>query len=357
MSEEIPYGFDWRDSAQSIVERFESLEPGQESGVQASVAGRVMLMRPQGKLAFAKLVDSSGNIQLFATHAVTQGFDEFCQLSIGDWVGVSGEVITTRKGELSVRVESWTILARAKRGFGDKWHGITDTDTRYRQRYVDLWVNPDSRRNLKARSDIIGWLRRFLWEKGFVEVETPVLAPIAGGATARPFVTKHNTLDMDLYLRIAPELYLKRLVVGGFEKVFEIGRVFRNEGISPRHNPEFTMLELYQAYADYEQAMSLTEQLVCGAAELVAGTTTLEYEGREIDLRPPWKRATMSDLVSEATGVQISVTSEVAQLFKIAESFGIEPQAQWGQGKLIQEIYEKACEPGLWGPILVTEFP
>jgi lysyl-tRNA synthetase, class II len=248
-----------------------------------------MLVRPQGRLAFAELRDSSGAVQLFALSAVTPEFATFAKLSIGDWVGAAGEVVKTRTGELSVKVSEWVLLAEARRGFGDKWRGITDVDTRYRQRYVDLWANEESRGTFALRSRLISLTRRWLEDRGFVEVETPILQPLPGGATAKPFVTHHNALDIDLYLRIAPELYLKRLVVGGFERVFEIGRVFRNEGLSPRHNPEFTLLELYAAYLDYTDLMALTEELVAWLANELLQTTKLTYGGRDLDLTPPWR--------------------------------------------------------------------
>ncbi len=257
-----PYSYDVDSRVGDLLERHGGMEPGSESGEVVSIAGRLMLRRVQGKLAFGTLADSSGRIQLFAPAKVTPRFDEFCSLALGDWIGVRGEVMTTRRGELSVRVDEWVLLAHTRRAFPDKFHGITDVDTRYRQRYVDLWVTEEARHTFELRSRLLSLTRRFLEERGYLEVETPVFHPIPGGALATPFVTHHNALDMDLYLRIAPELYLKRLVVGGFEKVFEIARVFRNEGISNRHNPEFTMLECYEAFGDYEVHMALTETLV-----------------------------------------------------------------------------------------------
>ena len=294
---DIPYRFDRTHDAAAVVEAWSSLAPGEESGVTVGVAGRLMLLRKQGKAAFGELRDATGAVQLFARAAVTERFEEFVKLNLGDWVGARGEVIRTRRGELSVLVSEWVLLAEARRNFGDKWHGVSDVETRYRQREVDLWANERSRQLLQMRSDVVRHMRRRLWEQGFVEVETPLLHPIAGGATARPFVTHHNTFDTDFYLRVAPELYLKRLVVGGFDKVFEIGRSFRNEGISPRHNPEFTTLELYQAYADYNDTMVVFEELVAGLALDVLGTTKLTYGGRDLDLTTPWRRATMSELV------------------------------------------------------------
>ena len=262
MPEDVPYRLEVTAQAGELQERFASLPSDQGSGEVVTVAGRVMLRREMGKLTFMTLTDWTGSVQLFAGAQWTTRFSELNKLSLGDWVGATGEVVRTRTGELSVRVQDWVLLAEARRPFPDKWRGITDIDTRYRQRYADMWANERSREILLARSRVVSVVRRFLEDRGFVEVETPVFQTLPGGATAKPFVTHHNALDMDLYLRIALELHLKRLVVGGMEKVFEIGRVFRNEGLSPRHNPEFTMLELYQAYADYHDMMDLTEEIV-----------------------------------------------------------------------------------------------
>jgi lysyl-tRNA synthetase class 2 len=352
-----PYRLDVSDRAADLQVTHAELGAGEGSDVRATVAGRVMLMRDMGRLAFATLRDSSGAIQLMATAKGTEGFSDFVGLNLGDWVVAEGEVVNTRKGELSVQVASWQLLAEAKRSFGDKWHGVTDPDLRYRQRYVDLWANERSREVFLARSRMMSLTRRFLEDRGFIEVETPVFHPIPGGATARPFTTHHNALDLELYLRIAPELYLKRLVVGGFERVFELARVFRNEGLSTRHNPEFTMLELYQAYADYGDIMELTEELVAFLADEVAGSTKLTYDGREIDLTPPWRRATLSELVEEAIGVRVDVRLPIDELRRIAEEHGVEPDASWGPGKLVLEIYEKTTEAGLWGPIFVCDYP
>ena len=255
MDREIPFRFEVTNSASQILSEYSDLAEGDGSGVTVSVAGRLMLRRDQGKIVFGVLQDSTERIQLFASEKNSPDFELFSNLHLGDWLGVTGEVIKTKRGEISVRVDSWVRLAEAKRSFPDKWHGISDTDIRYRQRYVDLWVTEESRETFKTRSRIISLIRKWLENRDFMEVETPVFHPIPGGAAARPFQTHHNALDVDLFLRIAPELYLKRLVVGGFEKVFEMARVFRNEGISTRHNPEFTMLELYEAYADYEDIM------------------------------------------------------------------------------------------------------
>jgi lysyl-tRNA synthetase class 2 len=353
----VPYRFDQTAAASEVVARFGGLAPGEESGDRVSVAGRVMLSRPQGKLAFAELRDSSGAVQLFALDGVTRDFDAFTRLRLGDWVGASGEVVRTRRGELSVKVTDWVLLAEARRPFGDKWRGVTDVETRFRQREVDLWTNPESRRTLALRSQLVRRMRERLWDMGFVEVETPILHPIPGGAHARPFVTHFRALDMDVYLRIAPELYLKRLVVGGFEKVFEIGRLFRNEGLSPRHNPEFTTLELYQAYADYQDMMSLVEELVPGLARDILGTTSLMYQGRPLDLEPPWRRATLTELVAEKTGLDVSVRTPRETLARVARDQGVEVAHSWGPGKLLLELYEKTTEGELWDPIFVYDYP
>jgi lysyl-tRNA synthetase class 2 len=353
-----PYRFDVTATCAEIRAAHHDLDAGAETGITVSIAGRVMLHRAQGKLAFATLFDGSGDdVQLFALAAVTDDFDGFSRISLGDWVGASGEIVKTKRGELSVKISSWTMLAETRRGFGDKWRGITDVDTRYRQREVDLWANPETRTVFLQRSRIVSLMRRWLEDRGFVEVETPIFHAIPGGALARPFTTHHNALDLDLFLRIAPELYLKRLTVGGFEKVFEIGRVFRNEGISTRHNPEFTMLELYQAYGDYHDAMALTEELVAHLATELHGTTALTYQGRPLDLTPPWRRATLSELVEEHTGVAVDVRMPVDDLRRIALEHGVEVKDDYGAGKLVLEIYEKTTEARLWGPVFVMDYP
>ncbi|HEY9558080.1 MAG TPA: lysine--tRNA ligase [Acidimicrobiales bacterium] len=353
-----PYRFETTASTAELRAAHDGLEPGEETGIEVTVAGRVMLHRAQGKLAFATLRDGSGGeIQLFALAAVTADFEGFGHISLGDWVGATGEVVKTKRGELSVKVASWTMLAETRRGFGDKWHGVSDVDTRYRQRYVDLWANPESRKTFLQRSRVLSLTRRWLEDRGFLEVETPTLHPIPGGALARPFTTHHNALDLDLFLRIAPELYLKRLTVGGFERVFEIGRVFRNEGLSTRHNPEFTMLELYQAYGDYHDVMALTEELVAHLAMELHGTTKLTYGGRDLDVTPPWRRATLTELVEEHAGVHVDVRMPLDDLRRIAREHGVEVKDDYGPGKLVLEIYEKTTEAQLWGPVFVIDYP
>ena len=353
-----PYRFEVTDTTAALRAAHDGLADGEETGITVTVAGRVMLHRAQGKLAFATLRDGSGDeIQLFALAAVTDDFEAFGKISLGDWVGATGEIVKTKRGELSVKVASWTMLAETRRSFGDKWKGITDVDTRYRQRYVDLWANPDTRRTFVQRSRVVSLARRWLEDRDFIEVETPIFHPVPGGALARPFTTHHNALDLELYLRIAPELYLKRLVVGGFERVFEIGRTFRNEGIGHRWNPEFTMLELYQAYADYGDMMQLTEDLVVHLATELHGSTVLEFEGAELDLTPPWRRASMAELIEERTGFRADVRMPVEDLRRACDEHAVEHEPSWGAGKLMLELYEKTVETALRDPVFVCDYP
>ncbi len=357
MSHEIPYRFEPNATSAELNEKFGHLDDGTEAGVKATIAGRLMLRRTQGKLAFGTLQDSTGRIQLFAPSKVTPDFDEFTALSLGDWIGVTGEVMKTRRGELSVKVEDWTVLAQTHRQFPDKFHGISDPELRYRQRYVDLWVTPEARDAFLMRSKAISLTRRWLEDRDFIEVETPVFHPIPGGALARPFTTHHNALDSEFFLRIAPELYLKRLVVGGIERVFEIARVFRNEGISTRHNPEFTMLELYQAYADYGDIMELVEQLVEHLAIELTGSTEITYDGRPISLAAPWRRATLVDLINEHTGESVGLDTPIESLRGVCSKHDVLIKDSYGPGKLLLELYEKTVEGNLWDPIFVLDYP
>ncbi|NNN02013.1 MAG: lysine--tRNA ligase [Acidimicrobiaceae bacterium] len=352
-----PYRFTQNAFALALHQQFGHLDDGEESGITVSVAGRLMLMRRQGKLAFAMMRDSSGEIQLFALSSTTEEFEEFAKLHLGDWVGIVGEVVRTKRGELSVKVSTWVRLAEAQHNFGDKWAGITDYELRYRHREADLWANPGSRVSLVRRSELVRSVRQRCWAQGFMEVETPILNAIPTGAAARPFRTHHNALDTDFYLRIAPELWLKRLVVGGFERVFELGRVFRNEGVSPRHNPEFTMFELYCAYWNYEDMMEFTESLVEGVALDVLGTTEIEYQGRPFSFAAPWPRRTMAELASEAVGEQVSVHTSRERFVELLSARGIEVHPSWGSGRCLAELFEATCEESLWNPIFVTDFP
>ncbi|MDQ6613715.1 MAG: lysine--tRNA ligase [Actinomycetota bacterium] len=353
----VPYRFQPTHSIAEVRSAHDDLPAETDTGKEVTVAGRLMLRRGQGKLAFGQLTDSSGTIQLFCGVDWTEDFEGFKKLALGDWIGATGSVVTTRTGELSVKVRSWELLAETQRGFGDKWKGITDADIRYRQRYVDLWANEGSRSALLLRSRMISLMRRWLEDRGFVEVETPIFHPIPGGAHAKPFVTHHKALAMDLFLRVAPELYLKRLVVGGFERVYEIGRVFRNEGLSTRHNPEFTMLELYQAYADYHDLMALTEEMVAWLALTLVGTTSLSFGGRPLSLAVPWRRATLTELIREHAGVGVEVTMPVEELRAVGTSLGVPLEDAWGPGKVLLEIYEKTTEANLWEPVFVMDYP
>jgi lysyl-tRNA synthetase len=312
-----PYAYHWESThhAAELQEKFADLSDGEEADFEVAIAGRILARRVFGKLAFFALQDETGTIQLYLDKKritetmadVPDAFNHLKQLTdIGDIIGVKGTIRRTEKGELSVYVSRYTILTKSLLPLPDKWHGLTDTEKRYRQRYIDLIVNPDVRETFRRRAKIITVIRRYLEDQGFIEIETPVLQNEAGGADARPFITYHNTLDMELYLRIATELPLKRLIVGGFEKVFELGRIFRNEGISTRHNPEFTSVEFYQAYADYHDLMALTENLITTVAKEVVGTLQITYQGEAIDLTPPWRRVTMHELVQEKTGLDFN---------------------------------------------------
>lgn len=354
---DVPYRFEPTSSLAAVRERHDGLNDGEESGDIVTVGGRMMLRREQGKLAFGTLRDWTGEIQLFAGTGWTEDLSGFSSLTLGTWIGVEGEVVKTRRGELSVKVTSWQVLADARRGFGDKWHGVSDLEVRLRQREVDLWANEGVRDRMLARSKAISLTRRWLEDQAFVEVETPVFHSVAGGAPAKPFTTHHNALDIDMVLRVAPELYLKRLVVGGFERVFEIGRVFRNEGLSTRHNPEFTMMEVYAAYWDYGDMMRLTEQLVASLATELLGTTVLTYAGRELDLTPPWRRATLTELVNEQTGLAVDIAMDIDELRRICDDHDVPWKDSYGTGKLLLELYEKTTESQLWGPVFVCDYP
>ena len=328
------------------------LEAGGESVLQVRIGGRLMAFRRQGKLVFADVADDSGRIQLLCqANRLGDRFARLDDLDIGDWIGVWGRVIRTRRGELSVAVEGFEILTKGLRPLPEKWHGLKDVEGRYRQRYLDLIANPQAREVMLARSRAVSFLRSWLEERGFVEVETPMLQPIHGGALAKPFTTWHEALDMQLYLRVAPELYLKRLVVGGVERVFEINRNFRNEGVSVRHNPEFTMLEAYQAFADYNDMAELLEGIVSGAAEMTTGSTKVPYQGETLDLTPPFRRARLIDLVREA-GVDVE-----GDLAAECERVGVKVDPKWPWGKLLLELYEKKVERNLVQPTFVLDYP
>jgi lysyl-tRNA synthetase class 2 len=349
--------FDKDADVAEIHEKFDAIEPGTETGERHAVAGRVVLARRHGKLAFLVIRDRSGDLQLFCSEESMAPGDWglLDEINLGDIVGAVGEVVKTRRGELSIKVERLSLLTKSLRPPPEKWHGLQDPELKIRQRYVQLTAEPESREVVLARAAVLRAMRSYLDAHGFVEVETPVLQPTPGGALAKPFVTHHLALDIDLYLRIALELYLKRLLVGGLERVYEIGRNFRNEGIDRDHNPEFTMLEAYQAYGDYGDMMELVEALVKEAALAVRGTLTFDYQGRELDLARPWARRTVLELVSEAAGEP--VTLERSDLAELAERLGIGVDPAWGPGKIVLEIFEKLIEPGLFDPIFVKDFP
>jgi lysyl-tRNA synthetase, class II len=359
--EPYPVRFDRTHTLTEVREHWEDrVETGTTSDDIVSVAGRVWTRRVQGKLVFVTLREGPGELQLFVNKAELgdEAFARFLEeIERGDWVGVEGAVMKTKKGELSVNVKTFTLLSKSLRPLPEKWHGLSDTDTRFRQRYVDLIANDEARRIFAIRFGAVASMRSLLGELGYVEVETPVLHPILGGATARPFVTHHNALDADFYLRVAPELYLKRLIVGGFPKVFEVARVFRNEGVSTRHNPEFTMLELYEAFADYYDMMRLTEQLIARAATDTLGTTVVEWDGQTIDLTPPFARRSMIDLVKEHAGVSVHPSQPVEEVREICDKFEIPYESHWGSGKLLLEIYEKTTESKLIAPTYVCDYP
>lgn len=357
--EPYPYRFDRSHTLVEVRERWGALDAGTETDHRVSVAGRLLLKRDTGKLVFGTIRDRDDEIQLFVSRAVIgdDGFADVKELDLGDWVGAHGTVMTTRKGELSVKVDRIELLSKAIRPLPDKWHGLTDTDTRFRQRYADLIVNAEARRAFEIRHATISSFRRTLDAKGYVEVETPVLHTEAGGATARPFVTHHNTLDMELFLRIALELHLKRLIVGGMERVYEIGRIFRNEGISTRHNPEFTMMELYQAFADVTDIMDITEELIVNAARDALGTTIVELRGEPVDLAEPWPKRSMVDLASEALGEEVHPAQGADHLRAVADRHGVSWDPAWGPGKLLEELFEHSAEAGLVRPTFVTGHP
>ena len=330
------------------------------SPVRVQVAGRMMAMRVMGKASFCHLQDLSGRIQLYVQReAVGEAlYNEFKQWDIGDIVGADGTLFKTKTGELSVKVDSLRLLTKSLRPLPDKWHGLTDTETRYRQRYVDLIMNEVARKTFKVRSETVNFIRQFLTGRGFLEVETPMMQAIPGGATARPFVTHHHTLDMQLFLRIAPELYLKRLVVGGFEKVFEINRNFRNEGLSTRHNPEFTMLEFYEAYADYHDLMNLTEEMLRGLTRQVLGTTEISYQSEVYDFGKPFSRLTVKESILHFNPeLQAADIDSLENARRVAGRLNIPLKPGYGLGKVQIEIFEKTVEARLKNPTFITAYP
>ena len=349
---------------QVLQDEHGDLEKGAERDVTVSVAGRVMTRRVMGKLAFFTLADETGTIQLFLEKAGLEARQEgwFKQITslvdAGDWLGVTGTLRRTDRGELSVKVSDWRMLSKSLQPLPDKWHGLADVEKRYRQRYLDLIVSPDTRETFRRRARLVSGIRRWLDDRQFLEIETPVLQSEPGGADARPFETHHNALDLPLTLRIATELHLKRLVVGGFERVYELGRIFRNEGVSTRHNPEFTSVEIYQAYSDYIGMMELTEQMVSAVCQEVCGGTTISYQGTEIDLTPPWRRATMHELVQDATGLDFQTFGSREEAAAAMTAKGLHaPALADSVGRLLNEAFEQAVESTLIQPTFVIDYP
>jgi lysyl-tRNA synthetase class 2 len=357
-----PYRFERTATAGELQTRHGSLEAGADAGEVVAVAGRLRTVRLHGKVAFADLVDASGRIQLLAQRDVLgdEAMAAFGRLNVGDVVGAEGEVMRTRRGELSIRVAAVTVLAECRRPMPEKWHGMTDVEGRYRQRYLDLIVNPDARAIVDARAAANAAARSFLEGRGFVEVETALLHPLAGGAVARPFLTHYNSLDIDVYLRIAPELYLKRLLIGGLERVYELNRSFRNEGISATHSPEYTMLEAYEAYVDYNDSMSVVEGLVRAIAQAVCGSLRFEANGTTVDLGEPFERVTMFEAVERATGDDLLPLWEAGDedgLRARAAAAGVALQPAWGPGKVVAEIFGATAERRLVAPTFVAGYP
>jgi lysyl-tRNA synthetase class 2 len=347
--------YDVTDSSIEVLEKFDDYD-----GKAVSLAGRIMSKRGMGKASFCDIQDRDGRIQLYVRvdEIGAESYEDFKKYDIGDIVGVKGTVFRTHKGEISIKAESVVLLSKSLQPLPEKWHGLKDMDLRYRQRYVDLIVNPEVRKTFVTRSSIIKAIRKYLDDRGFLEVETPILNTIPGGANAKPFITHHNTLDIDMYMRIAPELYLKRLIVGGLEKVYEMGRMFRNEGMSIKHNPEFTMMEVYEAYNDYQGMMELTENLVSSVAQDVLGTTKITYQGQEVDLTPPWNRMTMTDAVKKYTGIDFDSISTDEHAHNTAKEKKVhvkDPKAT--KGEILNLFFEEFVEENLIQPTFITDYP
>ena len=348
--------FDVTHHAQDIKDNFDALE-----GSEVRIAGRLMSKRGMGKVSFCDLQDKSGRIQLYARkdEMDEEEYNRFKKYDIGDIVGVDGEVFRTQRGEMSVRAKTITLLSKSLRPLPEKYHGLTDKEARYRQRYVDLIINPESKRNFEIRSKFVAYLRRYLDSLGFMEVETPVLSPIAGGANARPFITHHNTLDIDMYMRIATELHLKRLIVGGMERVYEVGRIFRNEGMDTKHNPEFTTCELYQAFTNLDGMMDILEGILSGAAKEILGTYQLQWLGQDIDLTPSWKRLTMAEAVKNVTGADfMAIEGDAEAAVELAKSVGVDMDCvdkTWGNA--LYETFDQKVEETLIQPTFITMYP
>jgi lysyl-tRNA synthetase class 2 len=354
--EPYPYSFPVRDHAAAVLARSEAV--GEEEGEEVSLAGRLVSKRGHGKAGFAHLLDQSGKIQLYARQDVLgeETYQLYRDLSVGDWVGIRGRVFRTRTGEVTVKAHALSLLCKALRPFPDSWHGLKEVETRYRQRYADLFMNPEVRTDFVRRTRTLSLMRRYLDERGYLEVETPILQPLYGGAFARPFVTRHNALDTELYLRISNELYLKRLLVGGFEKVYEFSKDFRNEGMDRYHNPEFTMLELYEAFADYEDMMRICEEMLGLVVEEVCGSRRITYQGAELDFTAPWPRVSMLEAVSQAVGEDVS-DMDPARLERLCRKHELEARPGGGAGAALDELFTELVQPGLVQPTFVIDHP
>ena len=358
-----PFGkrFERSHLAAEILEKYSELEKEEldTQNISVTIAGRIMTKRGKGKAGFAHVQDLSGQIQIYVRQDAVgeEQYEIFNLIDLGDIVGIKGQIFKTKVGELSIKASSFEILTKSLRPLPDKFHGLKDVEQRYRQRYLDLIMSEESKQTFIARSQIIRSIRNYLDHNGYLEVETPMMHAIAGGAAARPFITHHNTLDMTLYMRIAIELHLKRLIVGGLEKVYEIGRVFRNEGVSTRHNPEFTMIELYEAYADYQDIMELTENLVAHVAQEVLGTTTVQYGEYEIDLKPQWKRLHMVDAIKEYTGVDFWNVTSTEEAKQLAKEHGIAYKETMEYGHIVNEFFEQKVEEKLIQPTFIFGHP
>ena len=354
-----PARFDVRHLAADLHREAAVLSEEGGSGAPVAIAGRVTSLRDHGKVSFAHLQDSSGKIQVYLSRDTVgpERFDRWRELDIGDHVGVEGSLFRTRTGELTVRARTFQLLSKSLRPLPEKWHGLTDVETRYRQRYLDLIANVQVAETFKTRSRLIAEMRRFFDTRGFLEVETPMMQPIAGGAMARPFITHHNALHLTLYLRIAPELYLKRLLVGGFDRVYEINRSFRNEGISTQHNPEFTMLEFYQAYADYRDLMALTEELLPQLAKGITGDLDVTYQGQRISFAPPWPRLSLEDALVERAGLDANALKTDTGARETAARHRVAVAPGWGKGKVVGELFDALVGPKLFQPTFIVDFP
>lgn len=347
--------------AEDIRRKYEDFDKAEleERAVPVSVAGRLIRKRVQGKASFAHLQDMSGKIQIYVrqNEVGKEQYELFRQIDLGDFLGVSGVVFKTNRGEVSIKVKEMVFLSKSLRPLPEKYHGLKDIEQRYRRRYLDLIMNPEVKETFITRSRIIAAMRSFLNERGFLEVETPTLQAIPGGGHARPFITHHNALNMDLYLRIALELYLKRLIIGGMEKVYEIGRTYRNEGVSTKHNPEFTMMELYEAYADFHDIMDLTEELIVHIVKEIRGTTNIVYQGLEIDLTPKWDRRSMTDLIKEKVGVDFTQNLTDEEAHQLAKEHGVEVKPEMTFGHIVNEFFEQKVEESLIQPTFVYGHP